>query len=382
MIRLSEEQRLLRDSTRRLMDRHAPPEEVRRLDEAREYPYDLYDAWVEAGLLALPFPAAYGGLGGSVPDLVVVAREIAYTSPDLFMAYAGSVFCGLNIVAMGSDEQRAKWVEKLAKGEARMAIAMSEPDAGSDVGAIRTRAVRDGESWVLNGCKLWSTGAGARETVINTYVRTDPHADHRKGLSLLLVDNDAPGVRCRKLDMLGRRSVGTFEVTFDDVCVPGARLIGEIDGGWQVALAGLQVERIVSAAGNCGAAQRVVDMAAQYAQERTQFGRPIGANQAVAHPIADMATEVAAATALTWAAAERVAAGEDALELITMAKLKSSETFAAVANRGMQVMGAYGYSMEYDMQRFFRDSRSATIAAGTSEMQRSLIARLMGLKVR
>ena len=200
-------------------------------------------------------------------------------------------------------------------------------------------------------------------------------------MSLFLVDNDTPGLTCRKLDMLGRRSTGTYELHFQDVQVGEDRLIGGKNKGWDCVLSGLQVERITSAAGNCGAARATVDLAVKYARERKQFGRPIGTNQAIAHILADMQTKVEAARALMWQAAWKVSEGEDALREITMAKLFSSETYAEVANLGMQILGAYGYSMEFPMQRHFRDSRGATIAAGTSQMQRNLLANLMGLKV-
>ena len=378
----TEEQKLLRDSVRKLQDHHAPPETVARLDREQAYPYELYEAWVEAGLLGLPFPERYGGLGGSVIDLAVVAEEIAYTSADLFMAFAGSVFCGLNIVRKGSPEQIAYWVPRLLSGKTRMAISISESEAGSDIGAMRTVAVRGGEGWVINGQKLWSTGAGARDAVINVYVKTAPAANYREGMSLFLVDNDTPGLQCRKLDMLGRRSTGTYELTFENVLINGDRLIGGENKGWDCVLSGLQVERITSAAGNCGAARAAVDLAIQYAKERSQFGRAIGTNQSIAHTLADMQTKVEAARALMWQAAWKVSAGEDALREITMAKLFSSETYVEVANLGMQILGAYGYSMEFPMQRHFRDSRGSTVAAGTSQMQRNLLANLMGLKVR
>jgi alkylation response protein AidB-like acyl-CoA dehydrogenase len=377
----SEEQKLLRDNVRKLMDRHAPPDVVERLDREQAYPYDLYDAWVEAGLLGLPFPERNGGLGGSVIDLAVVAEEIAYTSADLFMAFAGSVFCGLNIVRKGSPAQIEHWIPRLLSGQTRMAISISEPEAGSDVAAMRTVAARNGNCWVINGEKLWSTGAGARDAVINVYLKTDAKANYREGMSLFLVDNDTPGLTCRKLDMLGRRSTGTYELHFQDVQVSEDRLIGGENKGWDCVLSGLQVERITSAAGNCGAARAVVDLAVKYARERKQFGRPIGTNQAIAHMLADMQTKVQAARALMWQAAWKVSSGENALREITMAKLFSSETYAEVANLGMQILGAYGYSMEFPMQRHFRDSRGATIAAGTSQMQRNLLANLMGLKV-
>jgi alkylation response protein AidB-like acyl-CoA dehydrogenase len=256
-------------------------------------------------------------------------------------------------------------------------ISISEPDAGSDVGAIRTVAKRDGKDWIINGQKLWSTGAGARDAVINVYLKTDPKAGYREGMSLFLVDNDTPGLECRKLDMLGRRSTGTYELNFQDVLVGDDRLVGGENKRWDCVLSGLQVERITSAAGNCGAARAAVDLAVTYARERKQFGRPIGTNQAIAH----MQTKVAAARALMWQAAWKVSTGENALREITMAKLFSSETYVEVANLGMQIFGAYGYSMEFPMQRHYRDSRGATIAAGTSQMQRNLLANMMGLKV-
>ena len=379
---LSDEQRLLRDSVARLMARHAPIEAVRRWDAEGAYPESLYKAWVEAGLLGLPFPEDYGGSGGAVADLVVAAMEISRVSPDVFMAFSGSVFCGLNILRKGDAEQRRTWLPRIVAGEVKMAISISEPDAGSDVAAMSTRAVRRGDVYVVNGRKLWCTGGGAPGVVLNVYLRTDPDKPARDGVSLMLIDNDAPGLEVRKLDMLGRRSVGTYELTFTDVEVPADRVIGGENRGWDCLLSGLQAERIVSAAGSCGAAEGCVQMANAYARERSQFGRPIGSNQAIAHMLADMHTEVAAAKALTWAAAQKLAGGQDALAEISMAKLFASETYAKVANQGMQILGAYGYSMEFDMQRHYRDSRAATVAAGSSQMLRNIIAGLNGNKVR
>jgi alkylation response protein AidB-like acyl-CoA dehydrogenase len=365
----TDEQNLLRD------------EYIRRLDREQSYPYELYDAWVEAGLLSMPFPQEYGGLGGSVIDMVIIAEELARRSADFFMAYGGSIFTGLNVLRKGSEIQKRHWLPKLLSGEIRMSIAISEPEAGSDVGALRTLARRDGNQWVINGQKLWATGAGARNNVINVYVKTNPEAHYRQGMSLFLVDNNTPGLKIRKLDMLGRRCVGTYEIFFDDVRVPADRLIGAENKGWECVLSGLQVERITSAAGNCGAAQAAVDLALQYAKERKQFGRSIGTFQAIAHMLADMQTEVEAARTLMWRAAWMVATGQEALREISMAKLLSSETYVKVANMGMQIFGGNGYNMEFDMQRHFRDSRASTVAAGTSQIQRNLIAGLMGLKI-
>jgi alkylation response protein AidB-like acyl-CoA dehydrogenase len=377
----TEEQNLLRESVRKLMQKHAPPDYVRKHDRERTYPEELHRAFADAGLFALPFPEEYGGAGGALLDMTIVSEEIARVSADLVMAYTGNIFCGLNLVRKGSEEQKRHWLPKLIAGEIKLSISMSEPDAGSDIGAMRTKAVRDGNQWVIDGTKIWASMAGAPNNVISLYVKTDPQTHYRQGLSLFLVDNDTPGLTLRKLDMLGRRATGTYELTFDQVRVPPDRLVGGENKGWDVVLSGLQVERAASSAGNVGAAQGVLDLATQYAKDRKQFGRPIGANQAIAHMLADMATEVEAARTLMWRAAWLVSNGKDALREITMAKLFTSETYVKVANQAMQIFGGFGYSEEFDMARHYRDARASTIAAGTSQIQRNLIANLMGLKV-
>ncbi len=378
---LTEEQTILRESVRKMMDRVATPEYIRRLDREQAYPYELYNSWVDAGLLGLAYPEEYGGVGGSVIDIVIAAEEVSRKSADFFMAFAGSTFCGLNILRKATSEQKQYWLPKIGAGDVRMAVSISEPEAGSDVAAMRTVAKRDGDEWVISGHKLWSTGAGAKNAVINVYVKTNPAAPIRDAMSLFLVDNTAPGLEIRKLDMLGRRCVGTYELIFNDVRVPGDRLIGGENKGWDCILSGLQVERVCSAAGNCGAAQDAFDQALQYSKERKQFGRAIGTNQAIAHMLADAQTELEAARSLMWRAAWMVASGKDALREISMAKLLTSETYVKIANMGMQILGAYGYSMEFDMQRHYRDARASTVAAGSSQIQRNLIAGSMGLKI-
>jgi alkylation response protein AidB-like acyl-CoA dehydrogenase len=378
---LTEEQTLLLDSVSRLMARVATPDYLRRNDRDRAYPYELYAAWAEAGLFALPQSEAYGGLGGSIVDLVLVAEAISRPSGDIAMAFGGTTFCGLNLARKGSEAQKHRWIPKLISGDIRMSISMSEPDAGSDIGAMRTTARRDGDDYVVNGQKIWATAAGADNNVINMYVRTDPAAHYRKGLSLFLVDPRTPGVELRRLDMLGRRSVGTYEISLRDVRVPADRLIGGENNGWDCLMSGLQAERVVAAACDCGTARGVLDMAVAYAGERKQFGRAVGTFQSVAHGLANMEAEIEAAWALTLKAAWTLSTGADALKEITMAKLLAAEAYVKATNIGMQVMGGFGYSMEFDMQRHFRDARAATVAAGSSEIQRNLIAGLMGLKV-
>jgi alkylation response protein AidB-like acyl-CoA dehydrogenase len=375
------EQIMLRETARKLMQRVATTDYIRKLDRERLYPYELYEAWAEAGLFRLPFPEEYGGLGSNIVDMAIIAEELACPSADLVMAYGGSMFCGLNLLRNGTDEQKQYFLPKLLAGEIRMTISISEPDAGSDVGAMRTTARRDGDHYAINGQKIWQTGAGAKSNFINVYAKTDPKAHYRSGMSLFLVDGSSPGLDIRKLDMLGRRSVGTYEIFFNDVEAGDERLVGGVNRGFQCLLSGLQTERITTAAGYCGAAQAALDLAVDYARTRKQFGRAIGSFQAIAHMLADLQTEVDAGRLLMLRAAWTATRGEDALREISMAKLFASETYVKVANAGMQVLGAYGYNMEFDMQRHFRDARAATIAAGTSQIQRNLIAGRMGLKV-
>ncbi len=376
----TEEQEMLRDTVVKLMAKHAPREALRKWNKERRYPEEVYQAFIDAGLLRLPFPEEVGGLGASALDLALVVFELSRVTTDVSMAFGGSVFCGLNVYRKGTEAQRAHWLPKLLSGEIKFCIGISEPDAGSDVGNIHTYAVRDGDHYIVNGQKLWTTGAGLKNSVICAYVKTDRGAHYRKGMTHILIDNDMPGVELRKLDMLGRRTVGTYEVFLKDVRVPADRVIGGEGGGWDCLMGGLQYERAVSSAGNCGGAQAVVDLAVSYARERVQFGQPIGSFQVIGHMLADMETELEAGKLLTWRANWLVSQKRDALREITHAKLYTSELYARLANMGVQIMGGYGMNEEYDMERHLRDSRSATIAAGTSQTQRNLIANLMGMK--
>jgi len=288
----------------------------------------------------------------------------------------------LNILRKGTDAQRNFWLPRLLDGRIKFSIGISEPDAGSDVGNIRTFAERHGDQYIINGQKLWTTGAALQNSVICTYVKTDKAAPYRKAMTHVLIDNTTQGLELRKLDMLGRRTIGTYEIFFRDVEVNADRVIGGEGGGWDCLMSGLQYERAVSAAGNVGGSQAIVDLAISYARERIQFNQQIGSFQAIGHMLADMETELEAGKLLMWRAAWLVSQDRDALREITHAKLFTSELYAKLANMGVQVMGAYGLNEEFDMQRYFRDSRSSTIAAGTSQAQRNLLANLMGFKAR
>lgn len=377
---LTEDQLALRDLVRTVMEREATEEYLRRLDEHYLYPYELYRHWVDIGLFALPFPVELGGLGGSVTDFVVVAEEIGRKGYDLTGVYGVPIFNALNVMHFGTEEQRRELIPALLAGQRRLSIAMTEPDAGSDAGAMRTRARADGDHFVIDGEKVFASGADADDNTIVVYCRTDPDAPHQRALSCFLVDNTTPGLTINRMPMLGRHMLPTTQLVFDGVRVPADRLLGPLHGGWEVMLSGLQLERIVTSAAYVGNAQTVVDEALAYATQRQQFGKRIGDFQVIAHMLADMQTAVDAARLLTYRAAWMLDQGRDALMEISMAKLFGSEAFLKVANDGMQILGGYGYSMEFPMQRHLRAARGCTVTAGTSEMQRNAIARRMGLR--
>lgn len=379
---LTEDQRLYRESLQRVMARLATPEYLGRIDRDAAYPYEIYDAWLELGLFRIGFPEQYGGIGGDLRDLLLISQDLAYWSYDVYTAYSVPLYTALTLLKIGSEEQKQKFLPALMDGTLRLSTSISEPSAGSDVSALKTRARKVDGGWRLDGQKLWNTAAGARDNVLLVLARTNTDTSPRKGLSMFLVPNDIAGLEYRKLDMLGRRATGTYEVFFSDVFVDETSLVGPLDHGWSGLLACLQTERLLTSAGYVGSAQKVVDLALEYAKQREQFGRAIGEFQVIAHMLADMQTAVDAARLLVERAAAVILTGGDATREVSMAKLFGSETYADVANKGMQIMGAYGYSMEFEMQRHFRDARSTTVGAGSSQMQRNAIASTMGLKAR
>ncbi len=379
---LNEEQVMLRDNLRKMMNDVATADYLREHDENGLYPYEVYAKWVEMGLLGLPFPEKYGGYGGDIIDMVIVSEELGRKAYSFLEAYGLSAFSGLTLLHNGSETQKKHYLPKLINGEIRMSISMTEPDAGSDAGHMHTLAVADGDSWIINGQKVFSTAADARDNIITLYCKTDNNAPYQEGITAFLVPNNAPGVEIRRLKTFGCNMLGLNEVFLDNVRVYDSQRLGKVHGGWQCMLSGLMFERIVTSAGYVGNAQTVVDQALAYALQRNQFGKAIGQFQAIAHMLADMQTNVDAARMLMLRAAVKLSRGENAMREVAQAKLFGSETFAEVANQGMQIMGGYSYMMEYDMQRHYRDARSTTIAAGTSQMQRNLIANTMGLKIK
>jgi alkylation response protein AidB-like acyl-CoA dehydrogenase len=377
---LTEEQELLQKTVRTFVARNCPPEQAKEWDDAGVFPIELWQSMADLEWFGLPFPVEWGGGGGGPMELVLMAEELGRSSLDVAMAFAGTFIPGLTVYNWGTDEQRERLRDGFLRGDHRFAIAMSEPDAGSDVAALRTTAVDHGDHFVVNGQKMWCTGAGLPGATIATYVRTDPRAPKHGGLSLLLIDGDSEGVEIRRTPTLARHLLGTNEVFLTNVVVPRENLVGPLNGGWKVMLSGLELERVLMSGAYVGVAQSTLDEALAYATERHQFGRPIGTFQAIAHPLADLQTEIDAARLLSYRAAWMLAQGQSCSREGAMAKLKGSETYVAAARLGMQILAGHGFATESVMSFRWRESIVATISGGTSQIHRNGIARSMGLR--
>jgi len=373
----TEEQILMRDSVLGLLERVLSPEKIASQDKASQYPHESFKALAEAGWLTLPFDEAYGGMGAGYKDFAVFIEALGYHYPGIRTAYMTTVvYGGLYIQNLGSEPLKKEFLPPIMKGECRMAVAMTEPQSGSDVAGIRLRATRDGDGYVLNGQKVYITNAHESDYIV-VAVKTDPKAG-RKGISLVIVDTTDPGFEARPMDPLGSRSTLLNEVFFDNVRVPTSRLLGEENSGWKGLMQGLNLERILIAAAASGQCLKIIETAKQFIEDRKAFGKRIADFQAVAHKFAEMAMMAETARLHTYNTAELLDAGEDAIQETAMAKVVATENNFKVADLGVHIMGAAGY-VQGDMQRMFRDARLGTIGGGTSDILRNIIAQRMDL---
>ncbi|MFA7269963.1 MAG: acyl-CoA dehydrogenase family protein [Sterolibacterium sp.] len=375
---LTEDQRLIRKNVLALLEKVLPRQRIMELDEAEQFPAEAYQALADAGWMGLPFPEEYGGMGLGHKDLVILIETLAYYWNGIAACYLASVILGgEHINIYGNDEQKARFIPGIIKGEKKFAFSLTEPQAGSDAAAILTRAEPDGDHWIINGAKIYTTGAHVADYLI-VATKTDPHAGHR-GITMFIVDTKLPGVTIKPLKGLGRRALHTNQVFFDDVRVPGMNLLGGINQGWKNLMSGLNLERAAVAACSVGNSQCAIDYAKRYALDRKQFGQPITKFQAVAHKFADMQMLTESARLSTYKVADMMDQGLAPVIETAMAKVIATENNVRVVDMGMQVMGASGYMMEYEMQMHYRDCRMGPIGAGTNEIQRTVIAKQMGL---
>jgi alkylation response protein AidB-like acyl-CoA dehydrogenase len=370
----TEDQRLLREAIRIFVEHEAPAAKVDTWDAEDTYPAHVFAALAEQGYCGLPFSESVGGGGYGAVEMAIVGEELGRPGLDLAGGYGLTVFAGLNLVRHGSEEQIARHIPAMLRGEERYAIAITEPDAGSDVAGIKTRAKRTDGGYVISGQKVFTTGAGIPGTVIHVLARTGASGRGRDGLSVFLVPSDAPGVEMRRLNTVGRHMLGTYETFYDEVEVSESALVGAEGEGWDVATSSLELERVFAAAQCAGAARAAIDLTVQYVSERQQFGRPLSAFQTVSHRLAAVLVEVEAARLLAYRAANLVDEGSAGTEA-AMAKLAATEAFQHATELGMQLFGGYGYMKEYRIERYWREARVTTVTAGASEIQRSIIAK-------
>jgi alkylation response protein AidB-like acyl-CoA dehydrogenase len=380
---LTEEQQAWRDTCREFMERQITREYIRECDMAREYYHEGYRKIVGQGWHSLIIPPELGGSGASAMEYALMCEAGGRYGYDFVAAVVGTPsFTAQNLINYANAEQLDRFIKPFVNGEKRFAIGISEPEAGSDAAATSTRAVRDGDEYVVTGAKQWISGSGVDGAVILMLVRTDPAAGKHAGLSTLLIPNDLPGLAFNKLKTLARRATGTYQVFLDGVRVPVANRLGADGQGWEIIGANLELERVACAAGYLGGAQQAVDDALLYAHQRQQFGQPIYQFQVIKHMLADMQTDVDAARLMVYRAAATIVAGQPALREVSMAKLFASETLAKVSRQGVQIMGGHGMLPEADMERHFREGMQATVGGGTSQIQRSIIARTMHEAIR
>ena len=376
----TDEHMMFKDSVDRFVEKHCSREYARDLDIKRDYPFEAYARMAEQGWFGLCVPEDEGGMGADVIYRAILQEGLSRYAFDLGAVY-GLTCWGIDaLLRYGTSEQRKKYIPLALNGKIRLSISMSEPNAGSDLSGIALKAVDKGDHFLLNGQKLWATSAGVKDNFIILAARTGPPEPARhSGMTMFLVPNDTPGLELRKMATLSRHMSGTYECFYTDVKIPRENVIGEINNGWKILGAFLVSERIGGAAMYVGNAQTAVSDAIRYAGERKQFGQAIGSFQALKHSLVDAATEIDAARLLTYQAAWIDSRGIPALKEASMAKLFASEAGLRATTLGMQVRGGYAQLPEYDMERYWRDAKQNTVSSGTSQIQRNIIAKALGL---
>ena len=376
---LTEEQQFWRDTVERVMLKEVTCEYVRQCNMDRTYPYEAYDKVAKMGWLRLLIPEGQGGDGGNIFDYALMCEGLARYGFDFATAFMVSTFTAMNIVKFGTKEQQERFLPAFMRGDIRFSISISEPSAGSDAANTRTRAQACEGGWAITGQKLWCSGAAATNTTIAMLVRTDKQAAKHKGLSVLLVPNDTPGLDIRRLPTMARRATGTTEIFADGAVVPTANILGEPGDGWKIITDHLELERIAVSAAYVGNAQQAVTDALKYSHERIQFDKRIYEFQVIRHMLADMQTAVDAARLMVYRAADMASRGIPCQREVSMAKLMASETLQTVTRNGMQILGGHSMLPESDMERYFREGMQSTIGGGTSQIQRTLIAKAMSI---
>lgn len=377
---LTEEQSMIRDNVRKLAQEVVSPR-AGEIDATGEYPWDIYRLFAEQDLLGLSIPEEYGGSGADLLSYCLCVEEVAKVCATSSLIIAGQELGMFPLLLAGNEEQKKEWLPKIAKGEVMIAFGLTEQGAGSDVSSLKTRAVRQGDGYVLNGSKCFITNGGLAD-VYTVFATTAPEKG-AKGISVFLVEKDTPGFSTgKKEEKMGIRGSQTTELVFEDVYVPAANLIGEEGQGFAVAMTTLDKTRPGIGAQALGIAQGAFDVALRYAQEREQFGKPIASFQGIQFMLADMAAAIEAARQLVYKTAcamDQAARGEisqkEASRFSAMAKMVASDTAMRVTTDAVQILGGYGYTREFPVERMMRDAKITQIYEGTNQIQRVVIAK-------
>jgi alkylation response protein AidB-like acyl-CoA dehydrogenase len=372
---LSDEHLAFRETIRQIAQERVAPRAAE-IDEKAEYPQDLRELFAEHDLFGLPFDEEHGGTGTGALMLNIAIEEVSKACASTALMLMVQELGTLPIRLFGSEELKERFLPRCATGEWTPAFALSEPEAGSDPGGMITKAVRDGDEWVITGTKNWITNLGIADFYV-VFAVTDKEAGHSRGITAFVVEADRPGFSVGKLEhKLGIRGSPTGQPIFDDVRVPAENLVGEEGKGMHVALGTLDHSRLGVAAQALGIAQGATDYAAAYARERRQFGQPINSFQGIQFKLADMETHCAAGRELLYKACAKVDRHEpDMGKYSAMAKLFCSDVAMNVTVEAIQVLGGYGYVKEYPVERMLRDAKITQIYEGTNEIQRLVIAR-------
>ncbi|OLZ41333.1 acyl-CoA dehydrogenase [Natrinema saccharevitans] len=372
---LNEEQEQIRDEVRRFAENEIVPH-AEEYDTEEKFPHEIVDEAAEMGLVGTSIPMEYGGAGYSTLESALIAEELFSYDPGIALSIMACSFGTEAISEFGTEDQKERYLEPVATGEKISGAAISEPDTGSDVSSVSTRAEKDGDEWVINGNKMWITNGSVGDYFV-VLCKTDPDADSRYGgFSQIIVESDRDGFSADKITgKLGIRASDTAELIFDDVRVPEENLVGDEDAAFLHQMHFFDATRTGVAAQGLGIAKGALRAAREYAQDREQFGQSISEFQAIQHKLAEMATETEAARNLTYKAAWNVDQGNDITKLASMAKEYASRVAVDVANEAVQIHGGAGYVNDFPVERFYRDSKITQIYEGTTEIQKNVIAR-------
>lgn len=376
---ITDEQNDILRSIDRMMERHYPPETVRQYDLEHRFPEHLLKHYGDLGILGLPFPEQYGGIDGDWTTVVLVQERLGRHAAIAAALYSITVdFGGMTLLKAGTAAQKEKLLPALISGDIQFALALTESQAGTDAGALSTRAERTSSGWRIRGRKVWISLADTADYLV-TPCRTDPNSSGKNGITMFMVPRNSPGIEMTSIPKIGTNSMISYDVGFDDVVVGDDAIIGSVGDGFRVLMSTLQYSRSGQAANAIGQAQAAIELATAHVQQREQFGHSLSKFQVLRHRLVDMQMRVDQARFALYDLAWRLSRGEQCRRESAVTKILASEALQYVANHGMQMMASAAYAAESDMNRYWRDARLLTFGEGANEMLRDLVAREMGL---